>query len=106
MVTNILLLEDVMEKDRAIVLFCITRKDGKKEEKDLDIPLSITGNELIVALNETYQLGIDTEDVKNCYLSSEYPTTLIRGNKLLREYNLMNGTKISYSERKADGQKI
>lgn len=88
-----------MEKDRAIVLFRIIRKDGKKEVKDLDIPLWITGNELIVALNEAYQLGIDTKDVMNCYLSSEYPTTLIRGNKLLREYNLTNGTRISYSER-------
>lgn len=88
-----------MNRDRAVVLFRIYRKNGTKEEIDLDIPLTITVNELVVALNCAYHLGIDTENVTSCYLSSEYPTALLRGNKLLSEYGLMNGTKIIYSER-------
>lgn len=88
-----------MEHERAIIQFCMIRKDGTRQEVDLDIPLSITANELVVALNQAYRLGIDTENIKNCYLSSEYPTALLRGNKLLSEYNLMNGTKITCSER-------
>ncbi len=88
-----------MEQERAIVQFRMIRKDGTSEERDLDIPLSITAAELVIALNHAYQLGINTDDLKNCYLSAEYPTALLRGNKCLSEYNLMNGTIITYSER-------
>ncbi len=88
-----------MENDRIIIRFIINRKNGKREEKDLDIPLSINVNELILALNKTYNLGIDVENIYNCYLTSEYPMALLRGNKPLNEYGLMNGANIIYSER-------
>ena len=35
----------------------------RKKEVDLVIPSFITANELIVALNEAYQLNIDTSDI-------------------------------------------
>ena len=40
----------------------------KKIEEDLEVPLSITVNELAAALNEAYDLGLDTDDMANCYL--------------------------------------
>ena len=52
-------------EQKAIVIFKIIRRN---EEKDLEIPLNISANELVLALNSVYRLGIDTEDVNNCYL--------------------------------------
>ena len=49
----------------------------------------------MIALNQAFQLGIDTNNILNCYLKTESPTALIRGNKLLRDYGLRNGTIIN-----------
>ena len=60
----------------------------RKKEVDLVIPSFITANELIVALNEAYQLNIDTSDITECYLQAENPITLLRGNKTVEEFGL------------------
>ena len=70
----------------------------KKTTVDLDIPLDITANELVVALNSAYELGIDTTDMKNCYLKTERPIALLKGNKTLEEFGVRNGTVINYTE--------
>ena len=36
----------------------------KKESYDLEIPVDITANDLVVALNTAYELGIDVSDQK------------------------------------------
>ena len=66
--------------------------------KDIEIPLYITANELVVALNEAYDLKIDTSNVKNCYLKAEKPIALLRGNKTLAEFGVRNGTVIYFTE--------
>ena len=65
---------------------------------DLEIPLDITTRELIMGLNQAFDLGIDTSDIKKCYLKAENPIALLRGNKLLSEYGLRNGSIINYTE--------
>ena len=65
---------------------------------DLEIPLYITANDLVVALNTAYELGIDTSDIKNCYLKAEKPIALLKGNKTLAEFGVRNGTIISFTE--------
>ncbi len=40
---------------------------------DLEIPLEITANDLVLALNEAYGLGMDTDDIFSCYLVAENP---------------------------------
>lgn len=80
-----------MEKDTIIVRFRYANK-----EIDLDIPLSVTAQEFIVAVNEAYNLGIDTADVKSCHLQTENPIALIRGNKTLSEFGLHNGTIVYF----------
>ncbi len=65
---------------------------------DLEIPLHITANELVIALNSAYNLKIDTSNIKNCYLKSENPIALLRGNKLLSEYGIRNGSIINFTE--------
>ena len=84
-----------MNMDSVIVVFHIVNKEICK---DLDVPLNITANELVVALNSAYDLGIDTSSIKNRYLKSENPIALLKGNKTLAEFGVRNGTIIYYTE--------
>lgn len=69
-----------------------------KESIDLEIPLDITANDLVVALNSAYNLGIDISNQKKCYLKAENPFALLKGSKLLSEFGVRNGTVINYTE--------
>lgn len=82
-----------MNNDVAIVIFKIVNRDT---EVDLEVPLDISANELVIALNTAYELGIDTKDIKNCYLKAENPIALLKGNKTLGEFGLRNGSLIYY----------
>ena len=84
-----------MNNDTAIV---ILRMHKRNETVDLQIPLFISANELVVALNTAFELGIDTSDIKNCYLKSENPIALLRGNKTLAEFGIRNGSVINFTE--------
>lgn len=82
-------------ENKAIVIF---RMYKRNVEVDLEIPLDITANELVNALNTAYELGIDTTNVKNCYLKAERPIALLKGNRLLSEYGVRNGTVINFTD--------
>lgn len=84
-----------MNKNSAVVVF---RATAKKIVVDLEIPLHISANELVIALNSAYELGIDTTDIKNCYLKAENPIAFLRGNKTLGEYGIRNGSVIFFTE--------
>ena len=84
-----------MDKDRAIVIFNITKRNFTV---DLEIPLVISANELVAALNSAYELGIDTTDITNCYLKAENPIALLKGDKTLSEFGLRNGSVIYFTE--------
>lgn len=79
--------------NKAIVIFT-NRQTG--ETSDLELPLDITANDLIIALNAAYSLGIDVSDTRKCFLKSENPIALIKGNRLLSEYGIINGTEIFF----------
>lgn len=81
--------------NKAIIIFNITKRNFSV---DLEIPLDISANELVIALNSAYDLGIDTSDVKNCYLKAENPIALLKGNKLLSDYGIRNATVINFTE--------
>lgn len=87
-----------MENDAIVLNLIVYRKNNSCEEYDLEVPTFISANELIIALNYAYKLGFDLENVKTCYLKTEFPTALLRGTKSLQEFGLMNGTKIVYVE--------
>lgn len=80
--------------NKAVVIFRILKR---KQEHDLELPLDISANELFVALNTAYELGIDTGDIKNCYLQAERPIALLKGNKSLAEFGVRNGTIIYFT---------
>lgn len=84
-----------MNNECAIIVFNIVKRGLSK---DVEIPLHITANELVIALNCAYDLGIDTTDIKNCYLKAENPIALLKGNKTLSEFGVRNGTVIYYTE--------
>ena len=84
-----------MDKEKAIIILKIKKRSFTV---DLEIPLDITANDLVNALNSAYELGIDTSDIKNCYLKAENPIALLKGNKTLAEYGLRNGSIINYTE--------
>ena len=84
-----------MNKEKAIVIFHIAKRNFSV---DLEIPLHITANELVLALNAAYELSIDTSDIKNCYLKAERPIALLRGNKTLAEFGVRDGTVIYFTE--------
>ena len=71
-------------------------KSGKSY--DLEIPINITTRDLIIGLSEAYELEIDTSDINQCYLKSENPIALLRGNKQLKDYGLRNGSILNFTD--------
>ena len=63
---------------------------------DLEVPLEITANELVLSLKEAYSLKLDVNNIFNCYLVSENPIAFLRGNKTLKEFGIRNGSRIIY----------
>ncbi|WP_033165573.1 EsaB/YukD family protein [Clostridium sp. KNHs205] len=84
-----------MNSDRITAILYIHKKNIKI---DVDLPLDITVNELIIGLNEGFQLGINTGDLSKCYLKTENPIALLKGNKSIAEYGMRNGTTINITE--------
>ncbi len=84
-----------MGKETVIIILDLVKR---KKTVDLEVPLNITANELVNALNTAYGLGINTNDIKNCYLKSERPIALLRGNRTLEEFGVRDGTVIRFSD--------
>ena len=84
-----------MSSEKAVVIFNIEKRNFTV---DLEIPLDISANELVTALNTAYELEIDTTDIKNCYLKAENPIVLLKGNKTLAEFGIRNGSVINFTE--------
>ena len=84
-----------MSRDNAIIILNIIKRNLSV---DLEVPLDISANDLVMALNTAYDLGIDTSDIKNCYLKSEKPIALLKGKKTLAEFGLRNGSVINFTE--------
>lgn len=64
---------------------------------DIEVPLEITANELLLSLNQGLQLGLNLTDVSQCYLTTENPIALLKGDVLLEEFGIHDGTKICFN---------
>lgn len=80
-------------KETAIIVFEYTKLN---KSFDIEVPLSITANELIYGLNKGLNLGIDLNNVSECYLCTEEPRTLLRGDNILSKFGIRDGTKICF----------
>lgn len=83
-----------MDSTAVIVLQIVKRKF----QTDLEVNLSITANDLAIAINSAYDLGVDMSNIRNCYLKSENPIALLKGNKTLAEFGIRNGSVIKITE--------
>lgn len=54
-----------MNDDKVIVILHIKRLSKKY---DVEVPLYITANDLIKGLNTAFNLGINTENINECFL--------------------------------------
>lgn len=79
--------------NKAIVQFI---NSNNKQNVELEIPINITANDLIIALNEAFDLKMDVDNIFGCYLIAENPIAFLHGNKELSEYGIRNGTKIIF----------
>ena len=84
-----------MSNDKAVVILKIRKRNYVV---DIEVPLNITANELVIGLNAAYDLGIDVTNLKECYLKTENPIALVKGNRLLSEFGMRNGTIINFTE--------
>lgn len=84
-----------MTKERVTIVLNIAKKHFSA---DIEVPLNITVNEFIVGLNSAYDIGIDVANVKDCYLKAENPMALLKGNRLLSEFGIHNGTIINITD--------
>lgn len=64
---------------------------------DIEVPLNITANELLYGLNQGLHLGLHLDDVSQCYLTTENPIALLKGDVLLSEFQVHDGTKICFT---------
>ncbi|MDD2978578.1 MAG: EsaB/YukD family protein [Hespellia sp.] len=67
---------------------------GREISEELEIPLDISANELIIALGQMYGLAVDRNKLFGYYLKVDEPKALLRGEKLLGEYGIRNGSQI------------
>lgn len=84
-----------MNREIATIVF---QAPKKKINIDLEIPLTISANDLVVGLNDAYNLDIDISDIKNCYFKAENPIALLKGNKPLSEFGIRDGSVIMFTE--------
>ncbi len=82
-----------MEKT-VIIIFNFKRMN---QTIDIEVPLDISANELIYGLNVGLNLGIDLSNVAECYLCTEEPRALLRGDGLLEDFGIRNGTIINFN---------
>ena len=73
-------------EEKVTIIFYITNRN---EKYDIEVPL-----------NTAYDLKIDTNDIKNCYLKMDNPIMLLRGNMILRDTGIRNGSSIIFTEEK------
>lgn len=78
--------------NKVIVILYIHRLNKKI---DIEIPLDITANDLVLALNKAYNLNINTENIMDVFLRTENPIALLRGNRTLEEYKIRYGSIIN-----------
>lgn len=82
--------------DSAVIEF---KNENTGYKSEIEIPLSITANDLLNALNNAFNLGIEMSDTKERYLCAENPIAFLRGNKKLSDFGLRNGSIVIFKRR-------
>lgn len=66
---------------------------------DLQVPASLSANDLVRALKQAYDLPIEISDPHQMYLRAESPIILLEGEATLEALGVSNGTRIFFDAR-------
>ncbi|MDI9215855.1 MULTISPECIES: EsaB/YukD family protein [Clostridium] len=77
--------------DKAIVTVSI---DGTNIEKDLEIPIDISVKEVCVAIKKALDIDNKHINISGYYIKTKHPTGFLKGNDILKKFNVCDGTKI------------
>ncbi|MDC7278403.1 MULTISPECIES: hypothetical protein [Pseudobutyrivibrio] len=80
-------------KDKMIIEFC-----WGDSKQDIEVPKSLTCDELIYALNEGIGLGLDVNNADSFAFSCDVAKSAIKGEKTLEEVGLMDGATVILHE--------
>lgn len=67
-------------------------------DRELEIPTNMTANDLIVALNQLFDLEMNINKIQSCYLKAENPIALLKGDKTIADIGLINGSIVIYND--------
>ena len=84
-----------MNGEKAIITFEMVKR---QTTVDLEVPLDISADELVKALNKAYNLELDCDNPRNCYMPAENPIVLLKGNRTLKDFGIRNGTVLRFTE--------
>ena len=80
-------------KDKMIIEFC-----WGDSRQDIEVPKSLTCDELIYSLNEGIGLGLDVNNPDGFAFSCETARDQIRGEKTLEDVGLLDGAVVKLIE--------
>ncbi|SMC29011.1 WXG100 protein secretion system (Wss), protein YukD [Clostridium acidisoli DSM 12555] len=69
--------------------------DGTSIERDLEIPIDISVKEICAVLSKALNLEENKINITGYYLKAENPICFLKGNDILKKFNVSDGTKIS-----------
>lgn len=78
--------------EKAIVTVCV---EGSNIHKDLEIPIDISVKEVCAALNRALQLKEKNINISGYYLKADNPICFLKGNDILKKFNISDGTRIT-----------
>lgn len=77
--------------DKAVVTVKI---EGTDEEYELEIPTDVTVKEICAALSKALKLEERKIKISGYYIKTENPICFLKGNDVLKKYNIASGTTI------------
>lgn len=77
--------------DKAVITVKI---EGQDQEYELEIPLDVSVKEICAALIKALKLEERKINISGYYIKAENPSCFLKGNDILKKFNISNGTTI------------
>lgn len=68
--------------------------EGIAKDYELEIPIDITVKEICAALSKALKLEEKRAHISGYYIKTENPTCFLKGNDVLKKFNISNGSTI------------
>lgn len=90
-------------KDKIVLVVIFLERNISEE---LEVPVDISADELILALNQIYELNLNPERVFSYYLKADNPKVLLQGQRKLKEFGVRNGTILYLEDKDIDACRV